>query len=466
MGDSIFNEDIKIIAKKLVVVSNKNIKQTEALDLLAKMDGYNSYNEDYRVFANANKNIEKELNKHIVKLRKKWEQIKNINFKEYPGGEVYNYCFYLCNILENFFMFKDDTYLEVLSSYRNMEVLKRLLDIDIKETDTEYSEEVIQNLEEQNLIQKVDYTNALGNVLYHVNTMHPKKFIIWFKNYFNLKYRFFNEHYYFENFMQPINSNIEIKNSKLIFIPFENTNMLNKGFIEDLLVKTGFYLIDIDYIIPNINIQIRLSYSFCEKDLIEQLYHFNLEEAENFSNMNKYIIHKLNEKSDYVDTAIDIFDSCLEKNAFTLYLEGIQVKDINKTFDYSIIDFMNEKENDFYSYLDNVNMRENFISPISPFILFSENENLLNILKANDFKKYSTINTNILNYDYENDIEKIGNYYDHDFNHSKDITYGVYKYFFNTLDESLIYIMNKNLKEVLAEVFVDLINRKSKKNLY
>ena len=51
MKESIFNKPIKDIAKNLVQITNKDIKQTEALNLLAKLDGFSSY-EKYKDFLN------------------------------------------------------------------------------------------------------------------------------------------------------------------------------------------------------------------------------------------------------------------------------------------------------------------------------------------------------------------------------------------------------------------------------
>ena len=108
MEKSLFKEDIKTVAKSIVAASNGNFKQTEVLDLLAKADGYSGYNQEYRLFANSQREIGKILNEKYLPLFVDNELIYNVYMK---GSNIDTNCsIYLSNlkhIIQNFFRFKD-----------------------------------------------------------------------------------------------------------------------------------------------------------------------------------------------------------------------------------------------------------------------------------------------------------------------------------------------------------------------
>lgn len=172
MRDSIFNKPFKDIAKALVKASDGNIKQTEALNLLAKMDGFPSYNKECRKFANYEQNIKAALQLKIEELQKEWELLgKN------PLGNVEQYIMNLFNVISSFFVFKDNSKILIVAQEDNAFeffedgfkycVYKNLLDIDIArfntldyrmaDTNEEAEELKIYNTLKDTIYQEVPY---------------------------------------------------------------------------------------------------------------------------------------------------------------------------------------------------------------------------------------------------------------------------------------------------------------------
>lgn len=110
MRDSIFNKSIKDIAKLLVKATDGNIKQTEALNILAKMDGFSSYNKECREFANYEQNIKESLQESILALEVEWRALG----KDSSIGKTEGYIKHLFDVIESYFVFNDNSKISIV----------------------------------------------------------------------------------------------------------------------------------------------------------------------------------------------------------------------------------------------------------------------------------------------------------------------------------------------------------------
>lgn len=267
MRDSIFNGPIKDIAKALVKASDGNIKQTEALNLLAKMDGFPSYNKECREFANYEQNIKAALQLKVEELEKQRESLgKN------PLGDGEQYIINLFKVISSFFVFKDNSKILIVaqedSAFEFFEdgfkycVYKNLLDIDITRFNTldyrmaytnEEAEELkIYNSLKDTVYQEVPYLNKDNQLFrFRLINKHPSKIIDWFRKYFDLKYSGYSNKY---------NQDNSLINNYLSNIPVEIKSSYKEQLLEAKEIEE--YFVDIDYVLSEHNIKIRLSYRF------------------------------------------------------------------------------------------------------------------------------------------------------------------------------------------------------------
>lgn len=123
MHKSIFNKGLKEIAKGLVASSGKHYSHTEALNIVAKMDGYDSYNKTCRISENTPRELEKLLNEKLEKIAPTWLMVKdlrefnftngNINssleFNEDNSKKIEDYINSVFTLVNDFFLFDDSS---------------------------------------------------------------------------------------------------------------------------------------------------------------------------------------------------------------------------------------------------------------------------------------------------------------------------------------------------------------------
>lgn len=199
MRESIFNKSIKDIAKALVKATDGNIKQTEALNILAKMDGFPSYNKECRGFANYEQNIKAVLQTKIDELQIDWEKLGRNKTVDNQN----EYILKLFKVIESFFVFKDNSKIEIErledvflpweSSTLRFRVIKCIIDSDLfrhinlslstasKSYFTTLLLDVYSSLNESVFQEIPNFTNVHNIDLFN---KHPSKVIDWFTNFF------------------------------------------------------------------------------------------------------------------------------------------------------------------------------------------------------------------------------------------------------------------------------------------
>lgn len=462
MRKSIFNGSIKDIAKALVKATNGKIKQTEALNILAKMDGFPSYNKECREFANYEQNIKVALQLKIEELQKEWESL----WQNKVIGSKDNYIQRLFDVIESFFVFKDNSKISIIgeedSAFDFFEdgfqycVYRNLIDISLfRMFDTTYDYRMYDNI---NDIEQLKIYNTLQDTVYqevpYINKSyqvfrgnllkkHPSKIIDWFRKYFDLKYsgysnKYDQEHSMINNYLSNINIDIKTSYKNQLFEPKE---------IED-------YFVDIDYVISEHNIKIRLSYHFDTQYIMES-FCSELFFSDNQANVKEYIVKELNDYNSSLYKQL-----CSEfgyNNHFGIYLVGVQFAKIDEEFELQISKYDKNIDGKFYQYYQQSCISESLLHPAKAFET-SVNELTKNILKKQSYSKYICIEEGIKNNDgIDDSYNVICN--DNEFNVYKDLTFSTYKYVFETLNNELVHIMNKTSKEVFTDIVVDIYER-------
>lgn len=461
MRDSIFNGPIKDIAKALVKASDGNIKQTEALNLLAKMDGFPSYNKECREFANYEQNIKAALQLKVEELEKQRESLgKN------PLGDGEQYIKNLFKVISSFFVFKDNSKILIVaqedSAFEFFEdgfkycVYKNLLDIDITRFNTldyrmaytnEEAEELkIYNSLKDTVYQEVPYINK-GNQLFSFRLInkHPSKIIDWFRKYFDLKYSGYSNKY---------NQDNSLINNYLSNITVDIKTSYKEQLLEAKEIEE--YFVDIDYILKEHNIKIRLSYRFSFDYMIASFNDYLFIEDSKF-NIREYILKEINylnsdlSRQSHMDFGYN--------NHFGICLVGVQFSKIDEEFNFQISTYDKKIDGDFSRYYQLSKVSASLVNPACAFDI-SVNELTKNLLKKQSYSKYSCIEEGIKNNETIYELHDFRCIEDLDFNVNKDITFATYKYVFETLNNELVHIMNKTSKEVLADIIEDIHKRR------
>lgn len=324
--------------------------------------------------------------------------------------------------------------------------------------DDDDSEEIIENFIEKNLIQNIPFD---GNLLKNkAIQMNPKKFINWFKKCFKLRYMFFSESYYLDKIEKPINTNIKIEKSDIIYLSYESSLDKREKGSWNLFIECNFFLVEIDYLIPHQNLKVRLSYSFCIEDLkqvLEKIVPNDIGREITPLDFFDYIKQELISPDENDDTIYILFEGTLSDNAFAHSLVGMQFSAIDENFKYSLFDYFKEEnfEDSYYDYCVEIDMMDTTNFPEAIIADLNSNPFISEFLKGKDLKKYETIKSAILDLDI--DDESYGSPDGTIFNHHKDLVYSLYKYIFTSIDESLPFIMNTNAKNILIDVFKKII---------
>ncbi len=460
MRDSIFNKSIKDIAKALVKATDGNIKQTEALNILAKMDGFPSYNKECREFANYEQNIKSALQLKIEELQKEWESLA-----QFELGKDERYIKHLFDVIESFFVFRDnsriaivrqnDTAFDFFEDGYKYCVYKNLLDIDYKRFSTldyrmanfdEVRELKIYNSLEGIIYQEVPYI-ITDKQSFRDNLLkkHPSKLIDWFRKYFDLKYSGYSNKY---------NQDNSLINNYLSNIPVDIKTSYKELLLEAKEIEE--YFVDIDYVLSEHNIKIRLSYRFVPDYMVASFNDYLFIEDSKL-NIREHILNKINDlKSDvYRQVYLDFGYN----NHFGMCLYGVQFAKIKDEFDFQISTYDKNTDGSFSNYYQQSSVIASMINPAWAFNT-SDNELTKDLLKRQSYSRYIGINKGIRKTDY---IPEFGDFRcieDLYFNVNKDITFATYKYVFETLNNELVHTMNKTSKEVLADIIEDIHKRR------
>lgn len=457
MKESIFNSSIKDIAKKLVQITNKDIKQSEALSLLAKLDGFSSY-EKYKDSLNYEKNITDSLDLEIKKLSMLWEELR-INR---AIGNEYAYIEKLIHIIESFFMFKDhskiliknitvDGFPDDIEIYC---IYKKLLDINttylknsnyiidsLDFTPTQIEEDKIYETLEDGIIQEQSFILP-NNMSFNdfIFNKHPSKVINWFKEYFDLKYSgYIDSKNALNTLINDFSSNIKVN--------------IKTSFKEQLstLKEIEKYLIDIDYEIPEHKLKIRLSYNLSKDKMIDILY-------------NSLFLNSESDIKKYIEDEFKDVDSSLNKKIWTIYdynnyfaigLKGIQVIKIDEEFETCISDFNNMNEKDFEMFMGLSNITQTLTNPVYAYHNCI-NELTKHILKKQSLSKFMHIENCIINNPKLDKLEyKFDSLNEDEFNVNKDLVFSTYKYVFETLNNELVHLMNRTIKDLYIDILVN-----------
>ena len=457
MKESIFNKPIKDIAKLLVQVTNKDIKQIEALNLLAKLDGFSSY-ENYKDSLNYEKNITDSLDLEIKKLSLLWEELR-INR---AIGNEYAYIEKLIHTIESFFIFKDNS--KILIKNITIDgfpddieiycIYKKLLDINttylrnrnriIDSLDfipKQIEEDKVYETLEDGIIQEQSFILP-NNMSFNdfIFNKHPSKAINWFKEYFDLKYSgYIDSKNALNTLINDFSSNIKVN--------------IKTSFKEQLstLEEIEKYLIDIDYEILEHKLKIRLSYNLSKDEMIEVLYSPLFLNSE--SDIKKYIEEEFKNIDSNVNNTISrIYDY---NNYFAIGLKGVQVIKIDEEFETSISDFDNMKEKDFEMFMGLSNITQTLTNPVYAHHN-CVNELTKHILKKHSLSKFMHIENCIINNPQLDKLEYKFDCFDEDeFNVNKDLVFSTYKYVFETLNNELVYLMNKTIKDLYINILVN-----------
>lgn len=448
MKECIFNKSIKDIAKALVKATDGNIKQTEALNILAKMDGFPSYNKEYRELANYEQNIKAVLQTKIDELQIDWEMLGRNKTPENKN----EYILKIFKVIESFFVFKDNSKIQIelledelfpWESYTHrFRVIKCIIDSDLfkylrthrksvlsSDFDT-LSNDVYNSLKEF-VFQEIPNFNKVNDI--DLTNIHPSKVINWFKNFFDLKYSgYYDRDNQEKSFINNYLSNIEIEvNSNYLKQPIE--------------AKEVSYSIKIDYVLKEHNIKIRLSYQLgMEYPTIQNIYSILFQEnqikiKDDISLLKDYVLKEICEGR--VDLSAEISG---DNNFFGLNLVHVEIQKIGDEFN------MYRKKNLF------LNPKATYNSCI--------NELTKPILKKESFCKYCFVKEGILN---NTDLQRLyieGTEKDEEEENIifKDISFSILKYVFETLNYELVHIMNNTFKKVFTDVIVDIrLRRKS-----
>lgn len=444
MRESIFNKSIKDIAKALVKATDGNIKQTAALNILAKMDGFPSYNKECREFANYEQNIKESLEESIAALEVEWKALG----KDSSIGKIEGYIKHLFDVIESYFVFNDNSKISIVEqldsefeffedgfSYR---VYKNLIDIGLFRNFDVYDYNMSHNIHEMSVLkiynslkdtiyQEQNYKYASNNLTKEkLVSKHPSKVINWFKNFFGLKYSGYSDKYNHQNslinnFLSNISVNIKLHYKELL--------LDNKDI--------NIYPVDIDYVLPEYNIKIRLSYKFYTKYMLGSFYE-QLFISPGQKDIKEYILNELETKNSSINREISMEYG--DNNHFGICLDGVQfVKD----------------DEEFEKNLSNSGL---LINPSRVFDV-CVNDLTRPILKKHSLFKYSCIEEGIENNIVMQELEFNSDIESFDFNENKDISFATYKYVFETLNNELVHLMNKTLKEVFCDILVELHKR-------
>lgn len=485
MDDSIFSTELKEAAKKLVAASDKHYKQTQALNIIAKMDGFESYDECLHI-ANTPREFEKLINTRIESIAKEWAKLKGLEEHYFDTATheltenhdnvelVFSYLYNLVRLLEGIFIFNDGSKLILEVGHYELEVFKGLLNATFYNDDEE-EEEALNILKEKFLVQGINFN--MGLIREKAISMNPKKFIAWFKKCFDLKYNFFTDFFDAKEYPnRPVNKKIKVSKTNVLYLP----GKLSMGEkVWELMegLETDNYLAEIDFEIPHHKIKFRLSYSFCideiEKPLFnEKALHDNYEvedggedysEDKNFLEYasEELITPHLKEGDDFV---YNMFNSTNYENAFAHSLVGIQFCKSNEEFKCSIGDYFkdNNYKESFYEYLGQIGMIGTTISPDAIFKTWGQDDKehfMLQLLKESNLNRYECIRSCFDSIDINDNEDIFGGYEEIGFNYHKDLTYSVFKYVFSSLDESLPYVVDREFKYLFNEVTEKILTR-------
>ncbi|MFY4796876.1 hypothetical protein ACOTVS_10155 [Aliarcobacter butzleri] len=460
MKKSIFNIGIKDIAKLLVKTTDKNITLTEALNILAKMDGFTSYNKECREYVNYENTIKEKLQTEIEKISILWEDLRTNRSIE----KEHEYITKLINIIESFFVFKDNSKILIKNipeesfpvNLENYCIFKKLLDINSKYLSSNYlpmepyeiEEEKIYKTLEDGIFQKILY--VLSNNMSFKDFLfkkHPSKVIDWFKKYFELEYSGYSNNKNSSNtLVNSFSSNISVN----IKTSYEEQLNSYKDIEQ--------YLIDIDYEIPEHEIKIRLSYNLTKTELDEIILDSLFLENEN--NIIDYLENEFTEQTSNLNN--EIFSKYGNNNYFAIGLEGVQFAKIRENFETQISCYnKNEDEEDFDKFLEYSNITESLLNPVNAYNT-CVNELTKNILSKQFLSKISFIEKYIKNNPKLDRLEYKFNCVDEfEFNVNRDITFATYKYVFEALNFELVHIMNSSFIKVLIDIIINTQEKKT-----
>ncbi|MCT7564129.1 hypothetical protein [Aliarcobacter butzleri] len=375
------------------------------------------------------KNLSKELfddvdfRLNIAYAATKLDKIKE---KEDSSNDIAEYVYSMLELIEQKYKFKrDDLFVSFIFTDEEIIVKKRLLDINLDSRELDDN----LNLTDDSYIVSLNITDVVNKAY----SVHPLEFIQYIVKELDLKCKpFLSNHI----------SELEILYGNLDEIDIN---------LKYLALNDGYYIADIDYLVPERNIKIRLSYMFDVKELQK-----NVLDMKNEFELDTDLSELYSEFESYSDDLFEdevsefIFSKIPFDYAFAHSLQMIQFGQTDKDFKYSLEELIKEKIPDTcpYSFIDTLEPL-NTSTPISKII-----EDLL----SNDCLS-SAINNNT-----KNNLNKINNIIDNSIynieneEYKDEVVFSLYKYIFDTLDEKLLFAMNERVRKVIALTYTLIHN--------
>lgn len=374
------------------------------------------------------KNLSKELFDDVdfrLKIAYAATKLDKIKEKEDSSNDIAEYVYSMLELIEQKYKFKrDDLFVSFIFTDEEIIVKKRLLDINLD------SRELDDNL---NLIDDL-YIISLNitDVINKAYSVHPLEFIQYIVKELDLKCKpFLSNHI----------SELEILYGNLDEIDIN---------LKYLALNDGYYIADIDYLVPERNIKIRLSYMFDVKELQK-----NVLDMKNEFELDTDLSELYSEFESYSDDLFEdevsefIFSKIPFDYAFAHSLQMIQFGQTDKDFKYSLEELIKEKIPDTCSY--------SFIDTLEPLNTSTPISKIIEDLLSNDCLS-SAINNNA-----KNNLNKINNIIDNSIynieneEYKDEVVFSLYKYIFDTLDEKLLFTMNERVRKAIAKAYI-LIN--------
>ena len=377
------------------------------------------------------KNLSRELfddydfRRNIAYASIKLDKIKE---KEDSSNDIAEYVYLMLELIEQKYKFKrDDLFVSFIFTDEEIIVKKRLLDVNLDSRELDDN----LNLTDDSYIVSLNITDVV-NKSYSVN---PLEFIQYIVKELDLKCKpFLSNHI----------SELEILYGNLDEIEID----INLKY---LALNDGYYIADIDYLVPERNIKIRLSYMFdvkeLQKNVLDMKNEFELDTdlSELYSEFESY-------SNDLFEDEVSefIFSKIPFDYAFAHSLQMIQFEQIDKDFKYSLEELITEKIPDAcpYSFIDTLEPL-NTNTPISKII-----ENLLsNDVLSSAINDNAKANLNKINNIIDDSIYDIENE-----EYKDEVVFSLYKYIFDTLDEKLLFTMNERVRKAIALTYTLIHN--------
>lgn len=327
------------------------------------------------------------------------------------------------------------------------------------DTTNVHNQNVNDLLIENNIIQDVPFNSNL--IKSKILELNPKKFIIWFKKYFSLKYNINELLKKDDNFMKDYLSNVvNITKSDILYVPFYFTNKYDFG----PMFHADYYLVEVDYELPEEQIKIRLSYSYCVQDIenlfkdTKKWFYENCDDEGSVfdKNFDDFIKDEIIQPSVEDDTDLYLYNIVTKKHSYAMNLIGIQYTKTDEVFEHSLLDYIKQENIDlpFYDYLESIDMNEDNYYGSFLFDVTSDSF-LIPLLKDSNLFKFECISSFLIDmYTFDTPSFDVNEFTDY-----PDVLCSTQEYVFETICSGLSTVMNKTSKEILCDVYDNIFEK-------